>query len=243
MKTIAHFHSFIDTLHEGIREELISLSTERSVVADEFIYRQGQDARELYQLIEGSVRICNYTLDGKEAAAGSFRPGDCFGEMGLIDGLPRVTYCIADQDTLLRVLHKRDFDYLYRKYPEISQEINRMLCRRIRLLIGMNEDAISLGLYERLGRSLQRLAYSHGHRDDSGQLTIDISHEELGKMLGASRQSVSKELKILEADGSVKVAYGKIVICDLESLTARFENLLGMEQLGPDYEETDGGEV
>jgi len=130
---------------------------------------------------------------------------------------------------------KDSFDALYAEHPELGRQITLMLCRRVRGLMGMNEDAISLSLYERLGRALQRMTFSHGQKNDDDILFIEISHEDLGKTLGASRQSVSKELKQLESQGMIKVAYGRILIVDLEALTERFEQLLGMEQLAPAY--------
>ena len=235
MKTITHFHNFIEPLPADVRAAIAQRFTERRVAEGDFIYRQGEPSGELFQIVEGAARICNYTVDGKEAATVIFRPGDCFGELGVLDGLPRVSYAMAEQDCLLQVLSKRDFDALYAEYPELGRQITLMLCRRVRGLMGMNEDAISLSLYERLGRALQRMTFSHGQKNDDDILFIEISHEDLGKTLGASRQSVSKELKQLESQGMIKVAYGRILIVDLEALTERFEQLLGMEQLAPAY--------
>ena len=239
MKTLAHFHNFIEPLPQALQDAITARFSQRQVAEGAFIYRQGEESRELFQLLEGSVRICNYTVEGKEAATVVFRPGDCFGELGVIDGLPRASYAVAERDCVLHVLHKRDFDELYEQYPELGRQLTLMLCRRVRVLVGMNEDAISLSLYERLGRSLQRFTYSHGRKNEEGLIEIEVSHEDLGKNLGASRQSISKELKQLEAQGMVKVAYGRIVILDLEQLTERFETLLGMEPVAPDPQHLD----
>jgi biotin operon repressor len=83
-----------------------------------------------------------------------------------------------------------------------------------------------------------RLAYSHGIKDDDGTLHVDTSHEELGRMLGASRQSISKELKILEQEETVEIRYGKIYIRDLDRLKQKYDNLLGQEQISPLYSDS-----
>lgn len=87
-----------------------------------------------------------------------------------------------------------------------------------------------------VARVIHRLAYSHGYRDESEGLYIDVSHEELDKMLVASRQSVSKELKLLERQGDIQLRCGKICIRDLESQGDRYERAVGMEQVTPRYD-------
>lgn len=238
MKIIPNFHNFIDDLPEAIRSELEGNSIVRHVGKEQPVYRQGDEPNEMYQLLQGSVRMCNYSYEGKEAVMGHFRPGDCFGEMGLIDGLPRMSHAVATEASQVRVLGKPQFDKLYRTYPEISRQMNLMLCNRVRLLWGMTEDASTLSLHQRLARAMLRLAYSHGIKDADGALHVDTSHEELGRMLGASRQSISKELKILEQEETVEIRYGKIYIRDLDRLKQKYDNLLGQEQISPLYSDS-----
>lgn len=235
MKTILNLHNFIDELSPAIRSQLRARAVVRDVPVGESIYRQGDEASEMYQLLEGSVQTCNYSLDGKEAITGQFKPGDCFGEMGLIDGLPRVSYTLATSDSKVLVIAKAAFDDFYQRFPEFSHQINVMLCRRVRMLYSLAEDAQVLSLHQRLARTLQRLSYSHGDRDDSGELCIDTSHEELGRLLGASRQSVSKELKNLEREGCIAIRYGKIHVVDLAALGQKYESLLGVEPVTAVY--------
>ena len=146
-----------------------------------------------------------------------------------------MNHAVATEASRVRVLGKQQFERLYGKYPEVSRQLNLMLCNRVRLLWGMTEDANTLSLHQRLARAMLRLAYSHGIKDAAGILYVDTSHEELGRMLGASRQSISKELKLLEQEGIVEICYGKIYIRDLDSLNRNYENLLGQEQISPLY--------
>lgn len=238
MKAIPHLHNFIDELPELIQQELKALCVTRHVAAEEPVYRQGDKPSEMYQLLEGSVRLCNYTYEGKEVGLGRFRPGDCFGEMGIIDGLPRVSHVVANEKTTLQVLSKKHFDLLYRKYPQISYELNLMLCRRVRLLYGMAEDSASLTLRQRLARTLLRLLCSHGVRDPvKDALYVSMSHEELGNLVGASRQSITKEVKVLQAEGGIATRYGRIYFNDIDALQKQYEGLMGAEQISPVYDD------
>ena len=156
--------------------------------------------------------------------------------MPLIDGLPRATYAVALGPTEVNVLNEANFKMLYQKYPIISQQLNVMLCRRIRVLSELIADSNLLSLRQRMARLIHRLAFSHGAIAGEDDLrVIDTSHEELGTMLGASRQSVSKELKALEQDDTIELRYGKITIKNIKKLEEAYEMLMGTEQITPTY--------
>jgi CRP-like cAMP-binding protein len=236
MKTIPHMHDYFSDLPESVRLDLEARSRQRKVCKGEAVYRHGDTPLEMYQLITGGVKLCNYSIDGREFIGAEFRPGDCVGEMGLIDGLPRVSHAIATEDSLLRVVRKEDFDYLARTHFDFSERVMLTLCRRLRWAYGLNLETSGLALQQRLALHLFRLAQSHGTRDEEGGLYISISQEELGRMLGASRQTVNKELKILMEDGCVDLRYGKIYVNDLEAMCEKYEALLGTEQITSAYE-------
>lgn len=237
MRAIPHLHDFISELPQQVQAEIERLGTVRKLAKGEAAYHRNDPPDELFRLLEGAVKLCNYTLDGVEIVAGEFRPGDCFGEMGILDGLPRVSHAVASRDSRVLVLSKQTFDSLCERYPEIYKEVARMMGRRVRYLYSLSDDTAGLKLHQRLARTLHRLAYSHGRRNEPGELYIGFSHEELSKMLGATRQSVSKELKALERQGDIELRYGKIFILDLELLSEKYEKAVGMEQIAPAYEE------
>jgi CRP-like cAMP-binding protein len=236
MKVIQHMHDFVSELSPEARARFEALCTQRAVSKGEAVYRQGDAPNELYQVAEGAVKICNFSLEGREVVTGQFQPGDCFGEMGLIDGLPRVSHAIASRDTVLRVLSKARFDELTREFPAVDRQLALMLCRRVRYLYALNEEASELSLNQRVARTVLRMAYSRASPNVERELYISISQEEMGQMLGASRQSINKELKALAADGTIELRYGRIYIRDLERLKDQYEYLLGLEPITPGYQ-------
>ncbi len=237
MKTIPHMHDYFSALPEPVLKEIESRSRQRKVRRDEAVYRQGDTPHEMYQLITGGLKLCNYSSDGREFVSAEFRPGDCVGEMGLIDGLPRVSDAIATEDSLLRVLRKEDFNHLVMHYPEFARQFMLTLCRRLRWAYGLNAEASGLALQQRLALHLYRLAQSHARRDERGGLYIGISQEQLARMLGASRQTINKELKALTEEGCVELRYGKIYLNDIEEMCERYELMLGGEQITAAYEQ------
>lgn len=235
MKTIPNLHDFIHLLPEPIQDEIRRLSFERSLRKGETLYCKGDPSLELYRLIEGAVKLCIYSRDGREHVVGELLPGDCLGEMGLLDGMPRGTHAVASKDSRISILGKRHFDDLYDRHPSISRQLNVMLCRRLRFAFTLNEDNFGLRLRDRLARALHRLAYSHGQLDEQDRTCIKISHDALSKMVGASRQTVSTELKNLEREGSIQLQYGKILIRDLKTFGDLHEFAAGVEQVTPLY--------
>jgi CRP-like cAMP-binding protein len=235
MKVIQHMHDFVSELSPAARARFEQLCTQRTVSKGEAVYRQGDAPNEVYQVAEGAVKICNFSLEGREVITGQFQPGDCFGEMGLIDGLPRVSHAIASRDSVLRVLSKARFDELTREFPEVDRQLALMLCRRVRYLYSLNEEASELSLNQRVARTVLRMAYSRAAPNVEREIYISISQEEMGQMLGASRQSINKELKALAADGTIELRYGRIYIRDLERLKDQYEYLLGLEPITPGY--------
>lgn len=231
MKVIDHFHNFIDPLPRATREQLLSDSYEREYRRGEALYAQGEESLAVFQLLSGQVRLCNFSAAGKEVIMGHFRPGDCFGEMGVIDGMERVSHCIAVQDCRVRVIGRDHFMSMYRESPIFLQALNLVFCRRMRLLYALTEDASALSLHERLARYIHRLSYSHALLDESEEAYLDFSHEDIGRALGATRQSVSKELRKLEQLGAIALRYGRIYIRELDALQDNYETLLGQELL------------
>lgn len=235
MKPVLHLHNYISGLPDPIRQDFESRCHQRRFTKDEVVYSQGDTPTSMYQLVRGGVKLSNYSLEGREFIAGELREGDCFGEMGLIDGLPRVSHAVATCDTELRALSKRDFDSLNLLYPEFSRQMMLILCRRVRYLYSLNAEASGLGLRERLALCLCRLAYSHGHRNENNEICVAISQEELGRMLGASRQTINKELNVLAGQAGVELRYGKIYLTDLAGLEQNYGYLLGEEHITATY--------
>ena len=232
MVKVSHLHNWMQELDETLRSDIQQLMTSRSYRDGEVIYRQGDEGNHLYQIKSGRVKVCNYSADGKETLFGVLRSGDCFGEMSLVDQQPRFNYVIAFGELELALLSRTDFLRLYQNHPQVSQALNLMFCRRLRISSNGMLGLTLMGVRERLALTLLR----EGVEDDAGVINVDLSQEILGKMLNAARQSVGKELKFFESKGWIRVQYGKIVICDLDALRTNYESLLGQDSLLADYD-------
>ncbi|GGO83401.1 Crp/Fnr family transcriptional regulator [Marinobacterium nitratireducens] len=231
MHKIPYMHNWIDRLPQACRDAVLRQMKPRRYAEGETIYSVGEAAEGLYLIDSGRVRISNYTQSGKEIRMAEFHDGECFGEMSLIDGLPRLNNAYASTETLLMTLNRQAFDALYDEYAEIAREFNLYFSLRLRALYASAEDATALPLKERLVRLLVRMAHSRGVETDGMRVIEEVSHETLSHMLGATRQGVSRELKALEKEGQIQIRYGKILITDIAALSSRCDTLLGSELL------------
>ena len=100
---------------------------EVTVQANATLARQGQLGREFLLILEGAARV---ERDGMELAR--LHPGDCFGEMSLIDGKPRIASVIAEEPVTLLVVNSRSFALLLDDVPTLRKKILITLCERLR---------------------------------------------------------------------------------------------------------------
>lgn len=236
MQKILNLHNWISELPEEIGREVVRRSVTRKLSDGECLFRAGDSPDACFQVLKGRLKLCNFDHVGQEFVLLYLMEGDCAGDWALIINETRMNCAMACGDAEVNVLKKSQFDELYYKYPEIPRALNRVMARRARLLCMLAEDASMLPLRQRLGRVLARMGYCSGQVDENGRATIeDISHDDLGKMVGAIRQSVGRELKKLEQEGSIEIKYGKLIIKDIKAFGEQYDHLLAIEPVVPDY--------
>ncbi|GGO87193.1 hypothetical protein GCM10011348_39810 [Marinobacterium nitratireducens] len=238
MKKVSALHSWVDNLPTDVRDAVLQRMRPRHYGDGEAVYTQGEQGRELYRVASGLIRFCHFTLSGKEFQSAVFRPGDCFGELSMIDGLYRANSAYAQGPAELLILQEHDFKALYAAHPEIAVQINRLLSHRLRMAYSFIEDASLLAIRDRLVRLLTRLGYSVGKADAQGATVLKgFTHENLARMLGTTREGISRELKLLEDLALIRRNYGRIVIPDIQALLEHCDVLGVGEIIVPYYEE------
>lgn len=206
-------------LPEPVRAALAERSQTVDIDSNTSIYRQGDPAKAVYQVLSGRVRMRAISRDGRELLYQHMEPGDCFGELGLVDGEPCHHAADAASPTTLLKLDRDDFLELRKIYPEIDQQLLQLLAQRIRVIYHIFEGALLLDVPRRLAGRLLDASRSGSSTTEFTELSS--SHEDLAKMIGSSRQSVSLILKEWERKGWLQQAYGRIRLLrpeDLESL-------------------------
>ena len=206
-------------LPPAVVAQLIQLATLRHYGNGDLIHAKGDAADGLYGIRRGQVRISNVGSDGQEILVAVFEPGGWWGEISMFDGLPRTHDAHAIGDCEIVLLPQQRFQALLQQQPDLYPHFVKMLCRKLRLAFSHIDDIAFLPLPERVAKQLLTLAEIHGEDTSGGRrIRLHLPQEDLGRMLGASRQSVSKILKRFEAQGWIAVAYGQITVCDVPAL-------------------------
>jgi CRP/FNR family transcriptional regulator, cyclic AMP receptor protein len=191
------------------------------------LFRQGDKVPPgqgaFYGLVSGAIKISTLREDGKEAILVVLEAGNWFGEISLIDQLPRTHDATALGPVEVVALPRAAFDVLMKR-DAFAQAICRMLAARTRSLYGMVEDATLRSTRARVARRLLLLARGDATQARDARPEVPVSQEALAMMLGITRQTLSKELKALVAGGAIALGYRSIAIASaaqLERLGAR----------------------
>ena len=203
-------------LADDIRAEFVAASRPRSLGTGAIIYAQGDVASEMYRIVEGTVRLSVLREDGRELTYSVFGPPACFGFSSLIDrkGLPHTA--TAQGPAKLEVLSLAAFADLRARHRGFDEALLQALCGHMRMLSIYMGDAALEELPIRIARRLANL--TRGSADRSA--VLEMSQSELATMLGASRQSVNKQLRLFEEAGLIRLSYGTVAVLDRAGLKA-----------------------
>jgi len=178
----------------------------------------------LFFIKSGRVKISGISDEGGEAIFSILGENDFFGELSLLDGLPRSATVTSIEDLELWVLHRGDFLDMLQKYPQISIILLKEIARRIRR---SDMQIKSLSLKDARGRvatTLIRLAEDIGIVRD-GQVTIDELplQRDLANISGTSRETISRVIKKFEEEGLLEKYENSLVFEDFNAFKRMFE--------------------
>lgn len=216
--------SLFQSLSHSDKERLAASLKRRLLKKGEALFRKGDEGSSLYIVKSGSVKIVLPSEMGDEVAPAILSQGDFFGEMALLDGMPRSADVVALESSELLALNQRDFLAFLKDNEEAIQAIFSYLSMRLRRTDELLEDAYFLNISKRLARRLVELCEKHGHRkEEGGPIKIDLrlTQKDLASIVGTTRESINKELKTLREKGLVNTEEDSLHILDLDGLKKR----------------------
>jgi CRP-like cAMP-binding protein len=207
---------------QPILERLAALSVTKQLERRETLLSRGDEGDALYVVVEGLVRIWVGSDSGKELTFSMMEPGDVFGEIALLDGLPRTANATAQEDTVLLVIQRSAFLSVLESEPSLARHIIELLCERMRLKTDLLSDFAFADLPVRLARKLDDLVTAHGEIDgNTARLGRRFSQTELAQMLGVSREAINKQLAAWSHKGIVSTEDGGLTVVNLGALRAQ----------------------
>ena len=207
LKAVPLFASFPD---DQLRM-LTTMVTRRSAARSTTIMAGGDATDSLYIVLSGRLKVMMSDSDGKEVILSILGPGEFFGEMGLIDDEPRSASVVTIEPCELLAIAKRDFKKCLLENTEMAMAVMRGLVRRLREADRKIGSLALLDVYGRVARLLLDMAENvNGEK----VVTKRLPKQDIAKMIGASREMVSRVMKDLQTGGYIEMRGSNIVLRD-----------------------------
>jgi CRP/FNR family transcriptional regulator, cyclic AMP receptor protein len=202
--------------------ELARMARRQRFGRDEVVFYQGDSGDTFYVILSGQVKVSVSSPEGQEAILVMLDAGESFGELALLDEQPRSATIEATRPTEVLVMRKDEFHRLIHHHPDIALSLLRVMTKRLRDTDQLVQDAAFLDVAERLAKKLLALLESHGRPSDRGvDLDIHLTQQDLAAMIGATRESVNKQLGAFRDRGILSVDRQRITILKPDALRAR----------------------
>lgn len=219
LKSTVLFTGLSDVVLKRISQDVI----ERHYAQAEIIFREGDPGRVLYLVKSGQVRIFIHGLDGTETSVILLgRPGNIFGELAVIDGLPRSATAVAMEPTILYTINRESFRDHMRQNPLLAFNFMQELSSKVRHNTRQIDTLTSLPVPQRLARKLMELAQDYGHVESQGvYINSTLTQGQLASLIGATRESTNKALREFRLRDWILMDHGRITILDPDALRAQ----------------------
>jgi CRP/FNR family cyclic AMP-dependent transcriptional regulator len=215
-------HAFFCDLEPEALDQLCRYAKHATLKRGATLFSKGDPGNSLYAVISGTVKMSTTSVDGRSAIFNLIGAGEIFGEMSLLDGLARSADAIANTNCEMFVIDRREFIPFVRSQPTLAMKLIELLCSRLRWTSDQVEQIILQNLAGRLASALIRL--SEKHKPASGNRTIAITQQEISEMVGMTRESINKQLRVWAARNWVRLEHGAIVVLNSEPLQALAED-------------------
>ena len=186
------------------------------------IFDEGEPGDRLYIIVEGKVKLARHAPDGRENLLSVMGPSDMFGELSIFDPGPRTSSAVCVTDVTAATMDSTMLRTWIDSHPEISQQLLRVLARRLCRTNASLADLIFTDVPGRVAKTLLQLANRFGtHEGGALRVNHDLTQEEIAQLVGASRETVNKALATFAHRGWIRLEGKSVLIVDTEHLARR----------------------
>jgi CRP/FNR family cyclic AMP-dependent transcriptional regulator len=214
LKSIPLFSSFSDAQLNS----LLSYAQHKKYPRGTYIVRAGEETDALYIILSGKVKILIPNEDGREVILTSMGPNEFFGEMGMLDDQPRSASVEAVEACEMLRISKSGFMDTLRNNFDVAMLIIRNLVRHLREADRKIESLALVDVSGRVARLLMEMA-----EEVDGKWIVQRAppKQEIARMIGASREMVSRVVKDLQRRGFIHAEGRKIIVLDRQTMMRR----------------------
>lgn len=177
------------------------------------IYLPGEKATSVFLVAEGMVKISNITADGKESILAFIEPGELFGELALLDVEQRDEFVGTVERTIVVMIPTVELQKILAERADVTLGITKLVGVRRQRIERRLKNVLFQSVRDRLIHLLLDLGEQFGQETSEGvQLRLKLSHQDLGNLIGATRETVTSLLGQLRTEGSIEYRRCNVVL-------------------------------
>jgi len=197
--------AFFRDLDPEALEKIAEAARREERARGEAIFLEGDEARDLWVVEDGLIKIYKTNLEGREQIIHMSGPGDVPGCAASLGGFPFPASAAAVRPSVLLRVPRKAVVELVRSRPEAALRMMQGLTQRMQGLVGLIEDLSLHGVVERVAGLLRREAESRGVDWEAGaEIELPYSHEEIASQIGTVREVVTRALLALQESGALE---------------------------------------
>lgn len=215
--------SLFDGLKASDLKRLSEFLREVTFRQHHYIFHEGTDGHTLYVILDGHVKIEHSDpRSGRRNTLAILSPGDCFGEIAIVSDINRTAAARAVTPCVLLIIEENDFLDLITTYPLVAKNMMKAMAAKLFHADQLIESLIFKNLEARLAGKILELADKFGQEQDGGAIEIGIalSHFDLAELVGTNRETITRILGVLKADGGIALERKKIIVMNRRKLQA-----------------------
>jgi len=221
LKTVSLFWDLNKIELGYISDKMVSKKFENG----NLIFLEESEGKNLFFVVEGSVKVTRLSKDGREVILAMLNAGDFFGEMSLLDGEARSANVIALEETEVLSLNRDDFLVVLHDYPKIAIQLLKEMTSRLRK---SDRQIVSLSLSDaekRIALCIVRFADEQGVIKN-GQVTIPKIpiQQDIANMAGTSRETVSRAMSLLTEEKYIERNGKELKILNYKNFIKEFDS-------------------
>ena len=221
-------HAVLGLLAERDLLAIVRQSPIRSLPRGHVLFRGGAAGHAVVLVLQGYVKLSTTAANDREVVLEIAGPGTLFGEIAVLNNVPRQADAKALTPCRLMVINGGLFRHALAATPEAMFGAIRLLSERLSKGTERGIDAVALPARLRVAKALLHLVELHAEQGgNTVQVAFRLSQSELGAMAGLIRESINKHLKPWRAAGWLDDSDGAITVRDVRPL----RELLGVDQL------------
>jgi CRP/FNR family transcriptional regulator, cyclic AMP receptor protein len=206
IRRVPLFSMLTPTQAESVADAVIKRRFKRG----ELIVEQGKKSNALFIILTGRARVLTTDTRGREVILANLAPGDYIGEMSLIDNEPHSATVRAEVQTDVLMLGRVEFARCLPENTSMAYAVMKGLVQRLRHADRKIESLALMDVYGRVARAL--IEASETDADGQAVIRDKVSRQDLAKMVGASREMVSRVMKDLEERGYIETLENNSVL-------------------------------